>query len=517
MEQSSTKRRKTEGNENRRQEIIEIGDSDEDDVVLLESTIKHKRDGGAKQSGLDKATASPIRLLSCEALPDEENIDCITLRDIIGHEDLAEMWQFNFMIDMDFTMDHVHPANKDTMRVNFVRQPARDEGDRTLMCKSVTIDNISVHIEPMFAIYGTHHSKIMILFFKDETVQIVIHTANMITFDWKNMTQGAWLSPRLPRKTAGSANTVSTTGTRFGQDLQRYIGAYRNKQVKTLAKTLEQYDFATVRAILIASVPGSYKPGTRDVGQWGVTRLHREVQAIKRDPKSKSHYLIAQASSIATLGGAKDTYLGPVLCQALNGGQPLATTSFDYISTPLRLIFPTVEEVAESIYGYASGGSIHFKRQTDTQKRQLDYLKPHLCKWNALKAGRQRCAPHIKTYARVSTNEKDNEQLLDYILLTSANVSKQAWGTYSVKNGQYIQSWECGVLIHPGLFPDCRRFAPVYKQDVPAKQGTKDSIYIRMPYDLPPTRYNFQHDQIWSPNEEYSTADWQGNYWPASD
>ena len=35
--------------------------------------------------------------------------------------------------------------------------------------------------------FGTHHSKMMVLFRRDETVQVIIHTANMIPRDWRNV------------------------------------------------------------------------------------------------------------------------------------------------------------------------------------------------------------------------------------------------------------------------------------------------------------------------------------------
>lgn len=35
--------------------------------------------------------------------------------------------------------------------------------------------------------FGTHHSKMLVLFRRDETAQVVIHTANMIPRDWKNV------------------------------------------------------------------------------------------------------------------------------------------------------------------------------------------------------------------------------------------------------------------------------------------------------------------------------------------
>lgn len=541
---AAKKRRINDGNQNKSidlKNVVQISDSDSDsetddgDCVIVDvakapshntpapteripegknSTSQSKHTSATASTAREGAHTgkiqSPVRLIKCNALPDEANHDCISLQDLIGAPDICEMWQFNFMIDMDFVMEHTHASIRHSVRANFVRQPSRDEGDRTKLCKSITIGNVVLHLEPMFAAYGTHHSKIMVIFFEDQTMQVVIHTANMIAFDWGNMTQGAWVSPRLERLDMTS-KAKCKVGTQFGTDFKAYFAHYKNPKVKELAKALDKYDFSPVKAILVASAPGSYKPGFKQLGQWGVTRLQREISEISQHSctSGNTKYLVAQASSIATLGGANDTYLGPILCEALDGNSILGK-KFDYKSRPLKLIFPTVKEVAGSLYGYQSGGSIHFKRETDAQRRQLDYLKPHLCTWTSEKAGRQKCAPHIKTYARVND---DDVQSLDYFLLTSANVSKQAWGTYSEKNGQYIQSWECGVLIHPGLFEKDSRLVPVYRQDSLEEGARTGDIPIRMPYDLQPIPYDFSQDQIWSPNDSYKEPDWLGNIW----
>ena len=50
---------------------------------------------------------SPIKLTKIRDTQDENNVDTITLDDILGDPLIKEMWQFNFLIDIDFTM-YVH-------------------------------------------------------------------------------------------------------------------------------------------------------------------------------------------------------------------------------------------------------------------------------------------------------------------------------------------------------------------------------------------------------------------------
>ncbi len=110
--------------------------------------------------------------------------------------------------------------------------------------------------------FGTHHSKMMILLRHDDTAQVVITTANMIPRDWANMTQGVWQSPLLPlaggeQPGAGEAPPTGS-GAKFKIDLLNYLRAYNTKRAvcKSLVDKLAGFDFSAVRGALIASVPG---------------------------------------------------------------------------------------------------------------------------------------------------------------------------------------------------------------------------------------------------------------------
>src|ERR1700760_2006989 len=50
------------------------------------------------------ALKSPFRLTSIQDLPDDCNIDAVTLDDILGRENLKEVWLFDYLFDLDFVM-----------------------------------------------------------------------------------------------------------------------------------------------------------------------------------------------------------------------------------------------------------------------------------------------------------------------------------------------------------------------------------------------------------------------------
>lgn len=230
------------------------------------------------------------------------------------------------------------------------------------------------------------------------------------------------------------------------------------------------------------------------------------------------------------------------------------------------IIFPTPDEIRRSLNGYGSGGSIHIKLQTPAQQKQLRYLRPYLCHWagdqpNAseelgiergtmpprmaipkCEAGRRRAAPHIKTYIRFSDDSTMDQ--VDWALVTSANLSTQAWGSAPNANGEVrICSWEIGVLVWPSLvggtfdvendtqvkLPSKRGkpavMRPCFKTDLPCRspvdankelEGSESLpsavVGLRMPYDLPLTRYR-AHDVPWSNTAHHPEPDWLGQTW----
>lgn len=63
--------------------------------------------------------------------------------------------------------------------------------------------------------------------------------------------------------------------------------------------------------------------------------------------------------------------------------------------------------------------------------------------WKASKINRDRAMPHIKSYTRISRDFKK----IPWFVLTSANLSKAAWGTFRQSN--YIMNYEAGVVFIP--------------------------------------------------------------------
>lgn len=368
--------------------------------------------------------------------------------------------------------------------------------DNLLICRQEAaerypnIELVSAYLPDPF---GTHHSKMLILFRHDDCAQVIIHTANMIPKDWTNMTQAVWQSPLLPLRTDASFANIPHaigTGDRFHLDLRQYLLRYE-KRLQKLVDQLALYDFTKIHAAFLGSAPSRQdtskaKPATHTSLGWvGLQEILSRVPTKPSKSLQKPPHIVLQVSSIATLGAAP-TWLSHLQNVLTRSQSPqvlgLAKPKFN-------IIFPTAEEVRTSIDGYASGGSIHTKVQSAQQQKQLQYLHKLFCHWKhplptaslpsvgakkglqpRREAHRGPAAPHVKTYIRFSD---ESHSSIDWALLTSANLSKQAWGDVVNKQGEVrIQSYETGVLVWPELFASSEkgrevRMVPTFGKDVP--------------------------------------------------
>lgn len=367
--------------------------------------------------------------------------------------------------------------------------------------------------------FGTHHSKMLILFRNDDTAQVVIHTANMISKDWTNMTNAIWSSPMLPLSQSEEKQDFTIgSGYKFKSDLLSYLRAYNTKRsvCRPLVDSLAKFDFSAVRGTLIASVPGRQAVETdpRET-RWGWAALKQAMRVVPVQPGNSE--VVVQVSSVATLGGT-DAWIQRTLFDSIS------SAAMSTSRPKFKVVFPDSSEIRRSLDGYASGGSIHTKIQSAQQAKQLQYLRPIFCHWandsekgvelaedvTVRDAGRKRAAPHVKTYIRYGQDS------IDWALLTSANLSKQAWGDAQSGSSEFrISSWEIGVLVWPELFAGNAKMIGTFKTDSPSPfevQGDCPLVGLRIPYNLPLQSYSM--DEVpWVATMKHTVPDWMGMTW----
>lgn len=217
------------------------------------------------------------------------------------------------------------------------------------------------------------------------------------------MTNGVWTSPMLPLLNKGSRSKESPpesssqlplgSGPRFKADFLSYLRAYdkQRRTCKELHSKLSLYDFSSIRAAFVASVPGTHDVHDLSETAWGwasLKRCLREIPCTKGESR-----VVVQISSIATLG-TKDEWLQKTLFGALSASM---TTKLE--RPKLSVVFPTADEIRNSLDGYASGGSIHTKIKSAQQAKQLQYLRPLFCHWaNNCQHGLRKSATPLTMY-----------------------------------------------------------------------------------------------------------------------
>ncbi|KAI9346313.1 tyrosyl-DNA phosphodiesterase I [Pilaira anomala] len=399
---------------------------------------------------------------------------------MLGVEDLESMVQFNFLINIEYLLIHMFDPNIPITIFHGQRSSPPTFNDQ--------FTNIQVYSPVIKDRYGTHHTKAMLMFFRDQktgikTAQLIVMTANLIPPDWEEMTQGVYRSPRCPLKSdSHKVNPNVSYSSLFETDLTKYLCAYQLRPIFKVITQLKLYDWSSCKAILIGSVPGRHKGP--ELKEWGIGKLSTLLQSHVDPPEPcrSNSQIILQCSSIASTPQKWfDTLCARMSCSK--------NQLFSKIPKPC-VVYPTMETADESITGrYKSGDFLRFEKTT--YEKIHGWFDSFLYDWKSAKAGRQRIMPHIKTYTRVYT-DVDGQPSIAWHLLTSCNLSRAAWGDYQLQNTQlYIKSFELGVFFCPSLWKDDSGKEVVLRPTTNTEKDddTRTIVKVRLPFDLPLSRH----------------------------
>ncbi|KAA8519997.1 hypothetical protein F0562_014253 [Nyssa sinensis] len=489
---------------------------DKDSLLAQESSLEAIRHFNVPNDKLPLT----FRLLQVQGLPAWANTSSVSIGDVIQGNVLIAILS-NYMVDIDW-LKSACPTLKKVPHVLVIH----GEGDGTLeYMKRNKPANWILHKPPLPISYGTHHSKAMFLVYP-QGVRIIVHTANLIYVDWNNKSQGLWMQD-FPWKDQSN----SSKGCGFESDLIDYLSvlkwpeftanlpAFGNFSVNS--SFFKKFDYSNAAVRLIASVPG-YHTGP-NMKKWGHMKLRTVLQECIFDKQFQNSPLVYQFSSLGSL----DEKWMAELASSMSSG--VSEDKMPLGSGEPLIIWPTVEDVRCSLEGYAAGNAIP-SPQKNVEK---EFLKKYWAKWKASHSGRCRAMPHIKTYTRYKG------QNLAWLLLTSANLSKAAWGALQKNNSQLmIRSYELGVLFLPSsIRHDCgfsctengnpsedksgslrhseakRTKLVTLAHKGSRKEKSSEVIPLPVPYELPPLPYSSE-DVPWSWDKRYYKKDVYGQVWP---
>ncbi|NXU75277.1 TYDP1 phosphodiesterase, partial [Oreotrochilus melanogaster] len=433
------------------------------------------------------------------------NTGALHIKDILSplFGTLVSSAQFNYCIDVGWLVRQ-YPQEFRKKPLLIVHGEKR-ESKAELLAQARPYENISFCQAKLDIAFGTHHTKMMLLLY-EEGLRVVIHTSNLIAEDWHQKTQGIWISPLYPRLLQGTAGSAGESETNFKSDLVSYLMAYNSPALKEWIDLIQEHDLSETRVYLLGSTPGRYQGSDRE--KWGHLRLRKLLKDHASSIAAQESWpVVGQFSSIGSMGADGSKWL----CSEFQDSLVAAGSSGANLlkcDVPIHLVYPTVNDVRQSLEGYPAGGSLPYSIQT--AQKQL-WLHSYFHKWSAEISGRSHAIPHIKTYMRPSPDF----QKIAWFLVTSANLSKAAWGALE-KNGTQlmIRSYELGVLFLPSAFGLDKGYFHVRGKML---SESKDSATcFPVPYDLPPQQYESK-DQPWIWNIPYTSApDTHGNMWVPS-
>ena len=464
-------------------------------------------------------SATPIKIFTSElpvpSLPISPHVEmhCRSLRELMGLEgsernqsSIQWMVIFNYLIDFEHLIDTIpelisipnmavfyghgepHPWKQINPGIHFQQLTPSDPPNPTTNPLSFKVP------------WGVHHTKMFLIGFADGTLRVIIHTSNLLECDVSLKTQGAYVQD-FPLKTA--SGEASKSGCDFENDLIAYLLTYSyvekrqwsggcgSESARSLCDEMLRYDFTSAKVVLIPSTPGRCRLDEPK----GYLKLEN---AIRRyiPKRSTSMPIICQFSSIGSLTAK---WLQG-LATSWDASQSDCKSAED-LQRGLKLVYPSVEEIRESVEGYNGGGSVPGRRNNTSKP----FLQPLYHKWSSSfelsnPLHKPNNVPHIKTYFQISQDGVG----MEWFCLTSHNLSKAAWGEIiNTNEGRRIftRHWELGVFVAPRLFNK--------EKLVPAGSGGNvDStmMAVPIPFQLHPDRYGLT-DHPWAVDATYSKRD----------
>ncbi|XP_022191295.2 probable tyrosyl-DNA phosphodiesterase [Nilaparvata lugens] len=383
--------------------------------------------------------------------------------------DLKSSLQINFMVELGWLLAQYCIMGHRGKPLTLVYEEG-DEYIKNGMCPPF-VNCVKVSCPSPF---GKHHTKMMIMCYCDESLRVIVSTGNLVESDWDNRVQGMWISPRCPRLPENADTGAGDSPTAFKKDLLDYLSRYQKPELQVWIDQVRSTDFSSVNVFFVASVPGTHSgPDFNRWSQGKVASILKKHATIKPAPDAHKWPIIAQCSSLGSFGPQPTDWLAGQIRDSLSGGVNLSPLTKPSIS----VIYPSFDNVCQSYDSLLGGGCLPYMRRVHDKQ---PWLNKYLCQWKSDHQHRTRSMPHIKTYCRVSPCRKR----IAWFFLTSANLSKAAWGNSRSPMKNYTMSYEAGVMFIPKF---------LVKEDyfpIKSDEGCDKEIPLfPMPYDLPLVPY----------------------------
>lgn len=222
---------------------------------------------------------------------------------------------------------------------------------------------------------GCQHMKFMLIFYKTGRLRVVISTANLVDYDWRDIENAVWLQDIPPREAPiPHDHGVLDDFPSIMQNVLRAVNVraalanmlandHPNLPLQTINDLRSKWDWSNVKVKLIPSISGKHE-GWSAVVQSGHTRLMKAVRELglrTGSGKSAKDLLIeCQGSSIGTYstqwlnefhysarGESAEDWLDEPKARRAKLPWP-----------PVKILFPSLRTVRQTVLGEPGGGTM---------------------------------------------------------------------------------------------------------------------------------------------------------------
>ncbi|KAF8547998.1 phospholipase D/nuclease [Imleria badia] len=222
---------------------------------------------------------------------------------------------------------------------------------------------------------GCQHMKFMLIFYKTGHLRVVISTANLIDYDWRDIENAVWLQDVPPRsKPIPHERKVIDD---FPSIMQKVLHAvnvhpalanmltndHPDLPIQTIEDLRSKWDFSKVAVKLIPSISGKHE-GWPAVVQTGHPRLMKAVRDLGlRTGKGKAARELVLECQGSSIGTYSTQWLNEFHWSARGES---AEDWLDEPKTrrsklpwpPVKIVFPSLKTVRASILGEPGGGTM---------------------------------------------------------------------------------------------------------------------------------------------------------------
>lgn len=206
-----------------------------------------KKLDNAKPYNIFMPNVFPIRQTHSEPLA----ITLLELYDISLGEIECSL-QISYMVDVEWFLDQLQILGNVNEKKNILILHGDNDPERLTALKKFPNDkypNVHALKIPVEHNFGIHHSKIMMFCYTDNSIRVVVSTANLYDIDWEISSQGLWLGPKCHQLPAGSKPDDGESATGFKSRFVDLLKSYGLDRLKPYIDLAENSDFGEIKYV----------------------------------------------------------------------------------------------------------------------------------------------------------------------------------------------------------------------------------------------------------------------------